>query len=179
MVETRKPTGGPLKGVLLPHVPIRHQIVAVGVGMDEEDDDVIQESEGLLVIHTHHLIDGFHELLCTEHLRGVESPIDPHHRFPLPGQGPGLPLRDPLSQSHPAGDLLIAGQVGVVLRGGDDGHKLRPAFAGPADLFQDHPGRLLSQAFPIRGESGVAGELVIGPDLVAEELHRRSNVLGG
>ena len=45
------------------HVPIGDQIVAVGVGVHEQDDHVVEDAERLGVRTAHELIDGFGELL--------------------------------------------------------------------------------------------------------------------
>ena len=63
LVQAGKVVGAALFGNRVTHVPVGHQLVAVGVRMDEKHDAVVQEAEGLVVGAARHLVRQFAELL--------------------------------------------------------------------------------------------------------------------
>jgi len=138
--------------------------------MGHQEDQVVQKTEGLGILHGDHLPDQLQELLGSGHLGGVESAVDPDHRLPLPGELPGLRLGEPLRQGHPAGDILVAVQVPMVLRAGDDGHHMGTPLGGGSDGVQHHPVRLPGEGLPVPVEGGVVHQLVVRPHLVPEEF---------
>ena len=86
----------PLQRIVLPHVPVGHELHAVGVHVYRQQDHIIQDPQRLRVRPAHHPVHHLHELLGTENLRSVEATVDPDHGLALLGQRPGLLLRDPL-----------------------------------------------------------------------------------
>ena len=152
----------------LAHVPVGDQIVAVRVGVHQQDDDVAQDAPRLLVVAADQLVAGLDQLLRAEHLVGVQAAVDPDDRLALGGERLGLGVGEPLGQRQPPGDLLVAAEPLVVLGRGDDGHQLRPALGGLADLDQRQAIRLGVELPPVLGELPVGGELVVGADVEAE-----------
>ena len=59
LVETRQPGGGSPLRLRIPHVPVGHQLVAIGVGVDEQDDAVVEKALGLGIGPRDHLVDHF------------------------------------------------------------------------------------------------------------------------
>ena len=57
------------------------QLHAVRIGVDGEDDEVVQETQRLLVGAAHQLIDGLGQLLRAEDFGRVQAAVDPHHRL--------------------------------------------------------------------------------------------------
>ena len=59
LIETRKPVHRALFRDRISHIPVRDEIVAVGIDVDEKGDDIIQKAHGLFVGAAHHLVDHF------------------------------------------------------------------------------------------------------------------------
>ena len=58
----------------------------------------------------------------------------------------------------------------------DDGHELRAAFGGLADIDQLHAIGFRGEPFPVIGELGVIGELVIVAEIEAELIFGRGDL---
>ena len=151
LVQSRNPAAPAFRRLRFPHVPVRYEFHAVRIGVCREEDVVVEEPHGLTVVAAHHLIDRLHELMGSQHLGGMQSAVDPHYRLAFPGKLSRLVVRQPFGQRQPAGDLLVPGQVPVVLRRGDDRHQMRPSFRGLADLHQNHSGGLTFELPPVLG----------------------------
>ena len=106
LVEPRQPRRvGAFLRHRVPVVPVGHQLVAVGIGVDEEDDVVVQDPQGLLVVPAGHLVDHFAQLLGAEYFAGVQAPIDPHDGAALLGECPGIVVAQPLRQCQAFRDV--------------------------------------------------------------------------
>jgi hypothetical protein len=147
--------------------------------VDEEDDDVVEDAQRLGVGGAGELGDRLDEYLRAEHLAGVQPAVDPHDGFPLVGELAGLGLIDALGQGQAAGDLLVAAQVAVVGRRGDDGHELLAALLGDADAHEPDAVRLALQPGPVAGELLVVGQAVVVADSEAEVVLRRGDARRG
>ena len=53
----------------LPHVPAGDELHAVGVGVDGEQDHVVQDPARLGIVASRHLVDELHELVLVRHVR--------------------------------------------------------------------------------------------------------------
>ena len=84
LVEARQARGAALQRIRIPHVPVGDEIVAVGVGVDEEDDALVEESHRLGVGAADHLVDHLGELLRAERFGRVQAAVDPDDRFAFP-----------------------------------------------------------------------------------------------
>ena len=98
----------------------------------------------------------------------MQPAVDPDDRPALGGERLGLDVGEALGQGQAPGDLLVAAEPLLVLGRGDDGHQLRPALGGLADLDQRQPIRLGVELAPVVGQLPVGRELVVGPDVEAE-----------
>jgi hypothetical protein len=150
--------------------------VAVGVGVHEQDDAVVQEPHRLLVGAAHHLVDHFAELLGAEHLGGVQAAVDPDDRLSLLRERAGLVVGQSVGVGEPAGDLLVSREVPVVLRRGDDRHQVRPALRGPPDFDDLDAIGLRFELVPVGSDLLVVGEEVVVAEVGAELFLRRGDV---
>ena len=75
--------------------------------------------------------------------------------------------------AQPVGDLLVAIQLGQVLRRRDRGHQHRLFQRRFADGEELHLRRFLGQLLEIRGDLGIVGQFSVRTDLEAEELFGR------
>ena len=114
VVEDRDALRGALHRVVVPHVPVGDEGVAVRIGVGDQEDDVIQEAHRLGVVAADHLPHEFHELLGAEDLGGVEAAVDPDDGLALGGERAGFVLGDALGMRQPPRDLLVAVEVGPV-----------------------------------------------------------------
>ena len=89
------------------HIPVGDEFLAVGVGLDEEHNVVVEQAHSLRVGAAHHLVDHFHELLRAHRFARVQTAVDPHDRLALRGQLVGLLLADALGERQTPRDLLI------------------------------------------------------------------------
>ena len=176
LVESGDSPAPALGGLRHPHVPVRYQLHAVGVGVHRQQDDVIQEPQRFPIVAAEHLVDGFHQLVGTEDLRGVQSAVDPDDGLALLGQGAGVVIRQPLGEGQPPGNVLVPGEVPVVFRRRDDGHEMGASFGGPADLLEHHARRLALELAPVCFQLGVVGEVIVVADVEAELLERGGDV---
>lgn len=83
LVKPGDASSRPRFGRRLPHVPVGHEVMAVGVGVDEEDDAVIKNAPGLRVVTLDEHVGHFGEGLRTKGPRWHGAPIDPDDRFAL------------------------------------------------------------------------------------------------
>ena len=134
LVEPRHAGQRALQRILLAHVPVGDEIVAVGIGVRGENDDVAEEARGLGIVLADQLVDRLHQLLRAEHFRGVQAAVDPHDRLAFRGERARLIVGQPFGQRELPRDLLVARQLLVVFRRGDDRHQLRSPLFGLADV---------------------------------------------
>uniref|UniRef100_A0A0N5A4K1 LigA n=1 Tax=Parastrongyloides trichosuri TaxID=131310 RepID=A0A0N5A4K1_PARTI len=168
-----------LQRILVAHVPGRNQLPPVRVQRREQDDYVVQDALGLGVLGRQPFIEGGDQGLRRHRLGGVQAAVDPHYGLAFGGQGAGLVLADALGLGQAPRDLLIAVDVGQVLRRGDDREVLRPSFRRATDLQQLHPVGLPRQGMQIALELGVGDQAIVRSDLMAERLQRRGQGAGG
>ena len=91
-----------LSGMGLRMYRVGHELVPVRIGMNEENDAVVQEPHCLLVRPADHLVDALDQLLRAESLRRVKAAIDPHDSLSLAGEPVRLIVAQPLRQGEPA-----------------------------------------------------------------------------
>ena len=177
LVEDGDPAGGALRLLLGPRIPVRDEVHPVGVRVDEEDDDVVEDPHRLVVGPAHELPQRFHQLLRAQDLRGVETAIDPHDGLAALREVTRLVFRHPSRARQAGRDLPVFIQVRVVLGRGDDRHELVAALGRLPDGLQRHARRFGRQRLPVAGEVAVVRKLVVGADPVAEERLRRREIL--
>ena len=93
------------------HVPVGDQLLAVGIGLDVEQDHVVEEAHGLGVGAADHLVDHLHELLRADRFAGVQAAIDPDDRLALAGQRAGLLFGEPFGVRQLAARSPCSGRV--------------------------------------------------------------------
>ena len=109
LIEPRQAAGAALllrSGVA--HVPVGHQLHAVGIGVHGEDDHVAQEAHRLFVGLADELIDGLDQLLRAEHFGGVQAAVDPDHGLAFARERARLVVGEALGQREAARDVLVA-----------------------------------------------------------------------
>ena len=164
-----------LQRVRVAHVPVGDQLHPVRVQRREQDDGVVQDAQGLGVFRRQPFMHGGDQGLGRDGLGRVQTAVDPDHGLALGGHGAGLFFGDAFSLGEATRDLLIAVQVGQVLRRRDDGDILGAALGRLADLDQLHPVRLAGQGLQIGFPLGVVDQVVVGADRVAEGFLRRGD----
>jgi hypothetical protein len=179
LVEPRNPRGAAPGLVRAAHVPARHQLHAVRIGVNRKLHDVIQQAHRFGVVPAGHLPDVLHQLVSAEHLGGVQAAIDPDHRLALLGQRPGLGRVHAFRAGEPGTDLPQPIELRVVRGAGDDHHPLIAPFGGLADRHQLEPVRLGVELPPVLGELRVGGEAVVIADVPAELLLGRGDAALG
>ena len=175
LVEARNLTGAALFRFGVAHVPVGHQLHAIGVGVRGEDDHVAQDAQRLVIGLADELKDGLGELLGAQHLGGVEAAVDPDHGLALAGQGAGGVVGEAVGQRQLARNLPVAVELLEVLGRRDDGHQLITAFGRLADGLHHHAVGLGVELAQVLRELRVVGQHVIGADWVAEELLGRGD----
>ncbi len=159
--------------VRLAHVPVRDDLLAVGVGLHGEQDHVVEEAQGLLVRARHHLPHQLHELLRAHRLRRVQATVDPDDRLAVLREGARLLLAQPLGARKAGRDLPVVVEARLVLGRGHDRHVLATALGGGPDVRELHARGLVGQLLPPCLELRVGGHVVVGAELEAERLARR------
>ena len=66
LIESGDAAGAALHRVGLAHVPARHQLHSVRIGVHQQRDHVVQKALSLGVVEAHHLIGHLHELRCAK-----------------------------------------------------------------------------------------------------------------
>ena len=102
LIEPRQARGAALQRIRIPHVPIGDEVVAVRVGVDEEDDALVEEPQRLGVRPADHLVDHLGELLRAERFGRVQSSVDPDDRFPFSRERPRLVFADAVGKRQAA-----------------------------------------------------------------------------
>ena len=177
VVEARA-AGAPLQRIRVLHIALRDHLHAVGIGVHGNDDHVAQDPRRLLVGAAHELVDRFDQLVRADHFRRVQAAVDPDDRLAFLRERPRLLLGDAAGAVQLLRDLLVAIELGEVLRRGDDRGEMRPAFLGLADLDDLHPARFLVDLLPVLDELIVGGQVVVVADVEAEELLGRGDGRG-
>jgi hypothetical protein len=169
LIQPRDVARVPLLLVGLLHVPVRHQLHAVGVRVHGQDDEVVEESQCLLVVAAHQLVHGLRELVRAQHLGRVQASVDPHHRLALLRERARLRFGEALGPGQALGDVLVLAEQPVIRGRGDDPHPLIAPFGGLADRLKDHAvgGRI--ELLHVVGELGVVGEAIVVAD--GEPVH--------
>ena len=152
------------------HIPVRHELHAVRIGVRHENDAVVQDPHRLVVGAAGELVERFDELLGAEHFGRVQPTVDPKHHLAFLRQLGGFGGVETVGQRQPARDLFVARQVLQVGRRGDDRHDLRPTFLRHADRVEDYAVALLRDGREEGVQFGVVGELVVGADVMPKEF---------
>ena len=97
-------------------VPVRHEIHPVRVDRHEQQDHVVQDPHRLRVGPAGRLVGDLEEVLRGDALGDMsESAVDPDHRLALCRQLLRLFVGQPLGVREPLGDVLVVGEVLLVL----------------------------------------------------------------
>lgn len=169
----------PLQRVRVLHVPVGHQLHAVGIGVHGEDDVILEDAHRLFVVAADQLVGRLDQLVGAKDLGGVKAAVEPHDGLALLGQRAGLGLGEPLALGELHRDVFVLLQELEILRRRDDRRELGPSFGRLAHLDYLHPVRLGVGLLPIRDELIVVGKEVVVTDVMAEKLLRRRNVTLG
>ena len=121
------------------HVPFADEVVAIGIGMDAENDDVLEDAHRLGVSAARELPNGLDELVGADGFGGMETAVDPDDGFAFGGEGAGLFFGEAFGAGESLGDALVLGEVGEVLGGRDDHHVLGTIFFGFTDVDEAQP----------------------------------------
>ena len=135
------------------HVPVGDEIVAVRIGVDEEDDHVVEDPHRLVVGAADHLVDHLAELLRAERLGGVQAAVDPDDRLAFARERARLVVGQPFGQRQAPRDVLVPREVLVVLRRRHDRHQLLAALGGLADRLERSSGPTRCRASASRRRS--------------------------
>ena len=73
----------PVRRIFFSHIPIRHDFHSIRVGMNEENDHIIQDFHRFRISPGSQLIQGLDQLVWTNYLTCMKTTIDPNHRFAL------------------------------------------------------------------------------------------------
>ena len=157
-----------LQSVGVAHVPVGHQLLAVGVGGDEQYDVIPQEAKGLRIGATYELVRRFNQLLRAEHLGGMQPAIDPYDRLAFSRERAGLRVAEIVCSRQAPRNLLVAAKLRVILRRRDDGHQHRSTLGRRSDPHQPHSVRLAIELPPVVDRLAVVGEKVIVANVVTE-----------
>ena len=172
LVQLRQVRQAPLLGIRRTHVPVRNQIVAVRIGMHEEDDHVVQNPHRLFIGAADHLVDHLAELLGAERFTGMQPAVNPDDGLPVLGERARLCIRQVLGQRESPRDVFVPSEVRVVLRRRHDRHELRTPLGGLADVLHRDARRFSGQLVPIRRDLLVVREEIVLAEVVAELLLR-------
>ena len=178
VVEARKAIHGSLERVGFAHVPVGHQLLAVGVGVDAEDDVVVQNAHGFRVSAAHQLIDRLHQLLGPNSFGCVQTTVNPDDSLAVVRKLFGLGFGHALGCGQSADDGLVLGEILDVLGRGDDCHVVRPTFGGLADFDQFHTVGFDRKLLPVGFQLGVGRHLVVVTDVEAERGFGRGDLWG-
>ena len=108
-----------------------------------------------------------------ENLGGVEAAIDPDDGLALDREAKRLFTAHAVGLREATGDFLVALEVGVVLRRGDDRLDVGPPLLGIADRVQNHPVGFVGQHDEVLVERFVVEKHIVGADFVPEVFGRR------
>ena len=139
VVEARNICDRTLCGVGCSHIPVRHQLHAIGIHEAVENNDIIQETHCLGIGAVHELINIFDKLLRAEHFRGVQSAIDPHDGFSFSSQRSGLVFVQTLCRRKASGDFFVSRKIFLVFTRRNDCQVHAPAFGRLTDFFHFQP----------------------------------------
>ena len=171
--QERQPAQAALRRVLLAHVPIRYQLLAIRIRQHAENDVVVQQPHGLRIGAAHHLVDLLHFLLRTHGFARVEPAIDPHHGFAFARELMRLIVRQIFGARQPSGNILIVVEPLDRFRRTDNRHVLAPVFRGRADIDQLHAIGFGCQLVPIGVELRIGRHLVVVAKIEPERFFRR------
>ncbi len=173
LVEARHAIGRASFLVGVAHVPVRHELHAVGVDQRAQNDGVVQDPQRFRIGLRVQPVDRLDHLLRTEHLGRVQAAVDPHHDLRVPRQRPCLVVSQAIGERQLPVRFLDERQLPLVLRRCDDGGVFRPAFFRLADLGDDHPLGLHIELLQVLLVLFVIDEPVVVADGPAKLIFRR------
>ena len=155
--------------------------MAVRVGVDEEDDHVVEDAHRLGVGAAEQLVDRLGHRLGAERLGRVQAAVDPHHRLALGGELRGLLGRDAVRVGQSLRDVAVVVELLVIGGRGDDRHQLAALLGRVADVHDLEAVRFLLEFGEVVGVLLVVDEVVIVAEVEAELLLGRgdSRRIGG
>ncbi|MNN14035.1 hypothetical protein D3C81_1270880 [compost metagenome] len=164
LVKTRWLVEHPLGRHRLTHVPIRIQLLAVGIGVHQQHDGVVENAPCFSIIAARQLPHRFDQLMRADGFIGMQATIDPHHR--LASRGQCTRRRIAVARTRQTlGDAAVFLQPRQVGRRRCDQHQLRAPFGRPAKLHQPETVRRSSDAAEVRLGLRVVGEHVVIADI--------------
>ena len=124
------------------------QLVAVGVGVHGEDDDVAEEAQRLGVDAADELVDGLDQLLRAEHLVGVQAAVDPDDRLAFGRERARLIVGEALGAAPAGGRSPCSDRAAARFSGAEmTAIHCVAAFLGPPDVHELHAVGLASSFF--------------------------------
>ncbi len=161
------------------HVPVGNPIVSVGVGVDEEDDAVLEHPFGLGIVLTREAVRHLDEVLSFEHFAGVEPAVNPDDRLlVLDKLFDFIVVLKTFCQGEALVALSDAFEISAVAGVGDDAHQLVASILGLSDVFDGEAVRFCCEQLPVIGQFCVIGQVIVFARVVTEELLWRWHVRG-
>ena len=90
VIKPRQPGSRTPESVRVAHVPVGHKVLPVRIRGHQQNDVVAKKPHRLRIVLAHQLVRHENELLCPQHLAGVEPTVDPHYSLPFRREGPRL-----------------------------------------------------------------------------------------
>ena len=178
LVEARERVDDAFGGLGAAHVPGGNEFLAVGVGVGEEDNALVEDAECLGIGAAGEIPQRLDELVGAERFGGVEAAVDPDDGATLGGEAAGLGFGETLGAREALGNRAVVPELREVGGGGADDHPLGAAFLGFADIDKAEAVGCGGEFFEIRLGLGVGGEVVVVADGEAE-MGARSREFGG
>ena len=163
------------QAVRFPHVPIGHELHAVGIRVRHENDAVVQDALRLGVGPARELPERLDELLRAQHFGGVQSAVDPDDDLAFARQARAVAESTPSRLRESARDVLVAREIAVIGRARDDRHDLRTSLFRHADGVEHDAVALAGHLREVLMQLGVVRQHVVGADLVPEERFGRGD----
>ena len=108
LIEARQSRERSVLRILVAHIPVGDQVHAVGIGVNKENDDVVENAQRLLIVGIQELVNHLVEHLGAQRFGSVQPAVNPHHRLALGGELARLGACDSLGLGEAPGDFLIA-----------------------------------------------------------------------
>ena len=172
VIEAGQADEGTFLRIFLAHIPVGHELDAVGIGERGEQDDVVKKTPGFLIVAAQILIDRFRQLLGADALAGVQPAVDPEHGFAFLGEGLGFVIRQIAGQREARGDVAVVIELREVGGRADDRHVLVSSLAGRADFDQLHAVGFGGPRLPHLRDLAVVGDVVVVTDGETDQLLR-------
>ena len=134
LVEAREGIDDAFSGLGAAHIPRGNEFLAVGVGVGEEDNALVEDAECLGIGAAGEIPQRLDELVGAERFGGVEAAVDPDDGATLGGEGAGPGFGETLGAREALRDGAVVFELREIGGRGADDHPLSPTFLGFADI---------------------------------------------